>query len=79
MDCIRAVREHSPKTRIEVLVPDFRGRMERALEIMHAAPPDVFNHNLESVPRLYKKCATEQITLGLWNYWKNSKPHILMF
>jgi lipoic acid synthetase len=55
VDCIRAVREHSPKTRIEVLVPDFRGRMERALEIMHAAPPDVFNHNLESVPRLYKE------------------------
>ena len=46
-DCIRAVREHSPGTRIEVLVPDFRGRMDRALEILKAAPPDVMNHNLE--------------------------------
>jgi lipoic acid synthetase len=55
VDCIRAVREHSPATRIEVLVPDFRGRLERALAILEAAPPDVMNHNLESVPRLYKQ------------------------
>jgi len=55
VDCIRAVREHSPQTQIEVLVPDFRGRLERALEILVAAPPDVMNHNLESVPRLYKQ------------------------
>ncbi|HSJ48205.1 MAG TPA: lipoyl synthase [Gammaproteobacteria bacterium] len=54
VDCIRAVREQTPHTRIEILVPDFRGRMDRALEIMDAAPPDVFNHNLETVPRLYK-------------------------
>ena len=54
VDCIRAVRERTPHTRIEILVPDFRGRMDRALEIMDAAPPDVFNHNLETVPRLYK-------------------------
>ena len=53
--CIRAVREHTPDTRIEILVPDFRGRMQRALDILNAAPPDVFNHNLETVPRLYKK------------------------
>lgn len=53
--CIRAIRAHNPLTRIEVLVPDFRGRMERALEILQQAPPDVFNHNLETVPRLYKK------------------------
>jgi lipoic acid synthetase len=53
--CIQAVREHSPETRIEVLVPDFRGRMDVALEILDQAPPDVFNHNLETVPRLYKK------------------------
>ncbi len=52
-DCIRAVRELSPQTRIEVLVPDFRGRLELALEILSAAPPDVMNHNLETVPRLY--------------------------
>jgi len=54
VDCIRAVRAHSPSTRIEVLVPDFRSRLERALEILDAAPPDVMNHNLETVPRLYK-------------------------
>jgi len=55
VDCIRAVRERSPRTQIEVLVPDFRGRMERALAILEAAPPDVMNHNLETVPRLYKR------------------------
>jgi lipoic acid synthetase len=53
--CIRAAREHSPNTRIEVLVPDFRGRMDIALAILATAPPDVFNHNLETVPRLYKQ------------------------
>ena len=55
VDCIRAVRERSPSTQIEVLVPDFRGRLERALAILEAAPPDVMNHNLETVPRLYKR------------------------
>jgi lipoic acid synthetase len=55
VDCIRAVRKTSPQTQIEILVPDFRGRMDVALEIMEQAPPDVFNHNLENVPRLYKK------------------------
>ena len=54
-DCIRAVRELTPDTTIEILVPDFRGRMEIALEIMAEAPPDVFNHNLETVPRLYRQ------------------------
>lgn len=53
--CIQAIRAHTPRTRIEVLVPDFRGRMDRALEILQQAPPDVFNHNLETVPRLYRK------------------------
>ena len=54
-ECIRAVREASPETRIEVLVPDFRGRLEPALEALAACPPDVMNHNLETVPRLYKQ------------------------
>ena len=54
VDCIRAVRERSPQTKIEVLVPDFRGRLDRALAILEAAPPDVMNHNLETVPRLYR-------------------------
>ena len=48
-------RELSPRTRIEILTPDFRGRMDRALDILKAAPPDVMNHNLETVPRLYKE------------------------
>ncbi|WP_295647275.1 lipoyl synthase [uncultured Methylibium sp.] len=55
VDCIRAVREQSPATTIEVLVPDFRGRDQRALDILTAAPPDVMNHNLETIPRLYKE------------------------
>jgi len=54
-DCIRAVRESSPDIRIEVLVPDFRGRRDRALDAVSVSPPDVFNHNLETVPRLYKE------------------------
>ena len=53
--CITRVRELSPQTRIEVLVPDFRGRLDRALEILSGAPPDVMNHNLETVPRLYRE------------------------
>ncbi|MGH8795416.1 MAG: lipoyl synthase, partial [Caldimonas sp.] len=48
-------RELSPATKIEILTPDFRGRMDRALEILKAAPPDVMNHNLETAPRLYKE------------------------
>jgi lipoic acid synthetase len=55
VDCIRAVRERSPSTTIEVLVPDFRGRMDRALEVLLSSPPDVMNHNLETVPRLYRQ------------------------
>ena len=55
VDCIRKTRELSPETTIEVLVPDFRGRDDRALEILKAAPPDVMNHNLETIPRLYKE------------------------
>jgi lipoyl synthase len=53
VDCIRAVRELSSGTRIEILTPDFRGRLERALGVLDACPPDVMNHNLETVPRLY--------------------------
>ena len=55
VDCIRAVRELSPETKIEILTPDFRGRLDRALEILNTCPPDVMNHNLETVPRLYKQ------------------------
>ncbi|QJR16848.1 lipoyl synthase [Usitatibacter palustris] len=55
VECIRTVRELSPATKIEILTPDFRGRLDRALEILNAAPPDVMNHNLETVPRLYRQ------------------------
>ena len=55
VDCIRQVRQRSPRTQIEILTPDFRGRDDRALDILRAAPPDVMNHNLETVPRLYKE------------------------
>lgn len=53
-ECISQIRQQSPETRIEILVPDFRGRMEKALEELAKNPPDIFNHNLESIPRLYK-------------------------
>jgi lipoic acid synthetase len=53
VNCIRETRALSPQTQIEILTPDFRGRLDRALGILRAAPPDVMNHNLETVPRLY--------------------------
>lgn len=53
--CIEAIRDNTPHVRIEILVPDFRGRMDRALDIFRVSPPDVFNHNLETVPALYRK------------------------
>ncbi len=80
VDCIRAVRERSPATQIEVLVPDFRGRMERALSILEAAPPDVMNHNLETVPRLYREArpgADYAHSLELLRAFKARCPHCL--
>jgi lipoic acid synthetase len=53
-DCISAIRTHSPATRIEILTPDFRGRLDKALDMLATGLPDVMNHNLETVPRLYK-------------------------
>ena len=79
VDCIKAVREYSPSTKIEILVPDFRGRMDVALDIMEQAPPDVFNHNLETVPRLYKKCrpgSDYQWSLQLLKSFKEMYPDI---
>jgi len=78
-DCIRKLRELSPSTRIETLVPDFRGRMERALEILVAAPPDVMNHNLETVPRLYKEArpgADYAHSLKLLQEFKAQRPDV---
>lgn len=54
-DCVRAVREARPDIKVEILTPDFRGRMEIALDELSVSPPDVFNHNMETVPRLYKQ------------------------
>ncbi len=79
VECIRQTRELSPATRIEVLVPDFRGRDDRALEILKAAPPDVMNHNLETIPRLYKEArpgSDYQFSLNLLKKFKALFPHI---
>ena len=77
--CIRAVREASPGIQIEVLVPDYRGRMDMALEAMSHNPPDVFNHNLETVPRLYKQCrpgSDYQWSLNLLKNHKERFPNV---
>jgi lipoic acid synthetase len=79
VDCIRETRALSPKTQIEVLVPDFRGRDDRALDILKAAPPDVMNHNLETVPRLYKEVrpgSDYQFSLQLLKKFKALFPHV---
>jgi len=79
VECIRKTRELSPGTRIEVLVPDFRGRDDRALEILKAAPPDVMNHNLETIPRLYKEArpgSDYQFSLNLLKKFKALFPAI---
>lgn len=78
-DCIRAVRELSPQTRIEVLVPDFRGRLDVALDILSQCPPDVMNHNLETVPRLYRQArpgSDYMHSLRLLQEFKLRFPHI---
>lgn len=78
-DCIREIRTHSPHTKIETLVPDFRGRLEVALEKLATCPPDVLNHNLETVPRLYKQCrpgADYSNSLQLLKDFKADFPYI---
>lgn len=78
--CISQMRSRSPNMYIEVLVPDFRGRMDVALDILAATPPDVFNHNLESVPSLYKKIrpgSDYQWSLDLLKNYKKRCPDVL--
>ncbi|MCE0493028.1 lipoyl synthase [Vibrio salinus] len=78
-DCNQAIREKSPGIKIETLVPDFRGRMDRALEELHDNPPDVFNHNLETAPRLYRKVrpgANYQWSLNLLKKFKEQHPTV---
>ena len=77
--CIRAIRKKIPDIRIEILVPDFRGRMEVALKLMHISPPDVFNHNLETIPRLYRQArpgSDYQHSLQLIREFKAAHPGI---
>ena len=79
VSCIQKTRALSPATRIEVLVPDFRGRDDRALEILKTAPPDVMNHNLETVPRLYKEArpgSDYQFSLNLLKKFKALFPAV---
>lgn len=79
VDCIRAVRRRSPDTQIEILTPDFRGRADRALLILGAAPPDVMNHNLETVPRLYREArpgSDYAYSLGLLERFAALHPNI---
>lgn len=77
--CIQAIREHSPDTKIEILVPDFRGRMQTAMTLLATQPCNVFNHNLETVPRLYLQArpgADYQNSLNLLALHHATLPHI---
>jgi lipoic acid synthetase len=79
VDCIRSIREISPETRIEILVPDFRNKMEKALDCFVQQVPDVFNHNLETVPRLYRAArpgAIYEWSLALLKQFKVQHPRI---
>jgi len=78
-ECIRQIRALSPNTKIEILTPDFRGRDDKALAILHEAPPDVMNHNLETAPRLYKEArpgSDYQFSLNLLKKFKEQNPGI---
>ena len=78
-DCINEIRKTSPNTKIEILVPDFRGRLDIALDILAKNPPDVMNHNLETHPRLYKQArpgADYQHSLELLRRYREMMPHI---
>lgn len=78
--CIEEIRKVTPDTRIEILVPDFRGRMDVAIALMDQAPPDVFNHNLETVPRLYREVrpgSSYEHSLQLLKAFKEHHPDIL--
>ena len=78
-NCISETRRFNPEIKVEVLVPDFRGRMDIALEILKDSPPDVFNHNLETVPRLYKQArpgADYVWSLELLKRYKALKPEV---
>lgn len=78
--CIRESRQRSPELQVEILTPDFRGRMDAALDVLEQEPPDVFNHNLETVPRLYRQArpgANYQWSLKLLAEYKKRRPDVL--
>ena len=78
--CIQEIRRRSPHVRIEILVPDFRGRMDKALSILQQMPPDVFNHNLETVPDLYRKVrpgSDYHWSLSLLKQFKQQHPGVI--
>ena len=77
--CIDQIRQTTPEVKIEILTPDFRGRIDKALEILQTCPPDVFNHNLETVPSLYPKVrpgASYEHSLQLLNSFKQQHPNV---
>lgn len=77
--CIAAIRQRTPQTKIEILVPDFRGRSDRAVDILSREPCDVFNHNLETVPRLYRQArpgADYENSLRLLQQHRQARPEI---
>ncbi|HEY8857731.1 MAG TPA: lipoyl synthase [Rugosibacter sp.] len=79
VDCITQIRTLSPRTKIEVLVPDFRGRLDLAIDILGTQPPDIMNHNMETVPRLYKQArpgADYAHSLRLLQVFKQRHPHV---
>ena len=79
-DCIREARALSPELQVEILTPDFRGRMDVALNILEREPPDVFNHNLETVPRLYLQArpgANFKWSLELLKQYKARRPEVM--
>jgi len=78
-DCVREIRLEVPQIRIEILVPDFKGRMDKALDILSTAPPDVLNHNLETAPRLYREVrpgAHYRNSLELLRRFKEMHPEV---
>ncbi len=80
VDCIKQIRLKCPQTKIEILTPDFRGRLDKALHILSESPPDVMNHNLETVPRLYRKArpgASYENSLNLLLEFKKQHPNVL--
>ena len=79
VECIRAVRHTAPQITIEILVPDFRGRMDIALQLLEEGPPDLFNHNLETIPRLYRQARPGSDYIGslrLLQLFKQRRPQV---